>query len=78
MPDEEEAQLLAVVKRCHWLSRVALDALTRPVHRVILGSAAHHELIEADRVASELYEAAKAALSAWRNLKPHVSGAGSF
>jgi hypothetical protein len=78
MPDDEETRLLAVLKDCHWLSRVALDALTRPVHSVIMGSAAHHKLIEAEKVASEQYETAKAALWAWRNPKPRVSSAGGF
>jgi hypothetical protein len=67
MPDEEETRLLAALKECHWLSRAATDALKRPMHSVIVGSAAHRELIEADRVAGERYEAAKTALRTWRN-----------
>ena len=78
MPDEEETRLLAVLNDCHWLSRFASDALTRPVHGVIMGSAAHQKLIEADKVANEHYETAIAALSEWRNSKPRVSGAGGF
>jgi hypothetical protein len=78
MPDEEETRLLAAVKDCHWLSQFASDALTRPVHSVIVGSAAHHKLIEADKLANEHYETATAALYAWRNSKPLVSGAGGL
>jgi hypothetical protein len=78
MPDEEETRLLAVLNDRHWLSLFASDALTRPVHSVIMGSAAHHKLIEADKVACEQYETAKAALHAWRNSKQRVSGAGGF
>ena len=74
-PDEEETRLLAALQECYWLSRVATDALKRPMHSVIVGSAAHHELIEADRVASERYETAKTALRTWRNSKPRVPSA---
>ena len=75
---EEETRLVAELKRCHWLSRFASDALTRPMYRVIGGSAAHHKLIEADRAAREQYETARTALHAWRNPEPHVSGASVF
>jgi hypothetical protein len=72
MRDEEETRLLAALRDCHWLSRVASDALKRPMHSVIVGSAAHHKLIEADRVAREQFETARIALRNWRNSKPRA------
>jgi hypothetical protein len=63
MPDAEETRLLAALKDCHWSSRVASDALTRPMYSVILGSASHRKLVEADATARVNH---KAALLAWR------------
>jgi hypothetical protein len=66
MPDEEEARLLAVLKGCLWSSRVASDALTRPMHSVIIGGAAHRKLMEAEATARVNHAAA---LLAWRAYK---------
>jgi hypothetical protein len=84
MRDEEETRLLAVLKDCGWLSRVASDALTRPVHSVIHGSNAHRKLVEADAAARVTHAAALLALRTYRAAedhsaaeKSHVSGGGS-
>jgi hypothetical protein len=84
MPDKEETRLLAALKDCRWLSRVATDALTRPMHCVIVGSDAHRKLVEADGTASMNHAAA---LLAWRTYsqeesdtpaeKSHASGGGA-
>jgi hypothetical protein len=77
MPDEEETRLLAALKDCDWLSRVASDALKRPMYTVVVGSAAHRKLVEADATASVKYDAATVALRAYRQAeKQRVSGSG--
>ena len=83
MPDEEEARLLATLNDCHWLSRVASDALTRPMHSVVMGGDAHRKLVAADATARVNHAAALLAWRAYRRetndsaaAKSRVSGAG--
>ena len=75
MHGEEEKTLLAAVEHCHLFSHDASEALRRPACSVVMNSAAHHILIEADRAAWEQYETAKIALRAWRDRQRRISGA---
>jgi hypothetical protein len=76
MPDAEEARLLAALKDCNWLSRVASDALTRPMHSVLMGSDAHRILVETDAAARANHAAALSALRVYRaREKSRVSSA---
>ena len=78
MPDQEETRLLAALKDCRWLSLVAADKLTRPMHRVIYGGGAHRKLVEADTIARVNYKAALIALTTYRTAEnSRVSGRGA-
>ena len=77
MPDKEETRLCAALRDCLWSSRVASDALTRPMYSVVFGSAAHRKLVEADATARVNHDAALSALRAYRVAKDSRVSAGS-
>jgi hypothetical protein len=78
MPHIEETRLIAVVTKSQHLYHAAWSALVHPVHSVITGSDAHLLLMGTERAASEQYKTDEAALRAWRQQMPPVSGAGSL